>query len=300
MSNGKQSPVFAAARRWLQGGQRPMEVAGRVALVTGGADGIGLETVRQLHALGASVAILDRNGDIAQRVADGLGGRALAIAVDVTDRAGMRAAVEKTIAHFGRLDIVVANAGITPPPATIRTCDPADFDRVMAVNVTGVLNTVHPSLEELIRRQGHIVVIASCAAFCPPVGGIAYMVSKAAVEQLGRGLKLELAGHGVSVTVSYFGLVDTQLARATLDNDPLGEDLNKQLPAPLRKRITPAEAGGVVVEAIRARAPHSMAPKAWEAFSRLRGLVNPPLDSLLVADTQLHKMLHDLEARRGS
>ncbi len=287
-------------RRLLQPAAPDLDVAGKVVLITGGADGIGLETARCLRARGALLVIVDRNETAAQNAVALLGKQsALAIAADVTDRAAMRAAIEQTLAHFGRLDVVVANAGITPPPATIRTSNLDDFDRVIAVNLTGVLNTVHPAIEALIKQQGHIVVVASCAAFCPPVAGASYMISKAAVEQLGRGLKLELAPHGVSVTVSYFGLVDTQLARTTLDNDPMGNDLNQQLPAPLRKRISAQHAGEVIANAIKKRAEHSMAPMAWESLSLLRGLVNPVLDRYLVGDPHIHDVLRELEARKN-
>ena len=287
-------------RRLLQPAAPDLNVAGKVVLITGGADGIGLETARCLRARGALLVIVDRNETAAQNAVALLGKQsALAIAADVTDRAAMRAAIEQTLAHFGRLDVVVANAGITPPPATIRTSNLDDFDRVIAVNLTGVLNTVHPAIEALIKQQGHIVVVASCAAFCPPVAGASYMISKAAVEQLGRGLKLELAPHGVSVTVSYFGLVDTQLARTTLDNDPMGNDLNQQLPAPLRKRISAQHAGEVIANAIKKRAEHSMAPMAWESLSLLRGLVNPVLDRYLVGDPHIHDVLRELEARKN-
>lgn len=277
---------------------RKLNVAGKVVLVTGGADGIGLETARCLREQGATLAIVDRNDEAARRAASELGSaHAIAITADVTDRTAMRAAVEQVIATYGHLDVVVANAGITPPPATLRTANLDDFDRVMSVNVSGVLNTVHPAIEELIRRQGHIVVVASVAAFCPPMCGAVYMVSKAAVEQLGRALKLELAQHGVSVTVSYFGVVDTNLTKAALDQDSFGEAINRQMPAPFRKRITPREAGEVLVNAIKNRAEHSMAPKTWELFSVLRGTLNPILDRLLINDPEIQELVIELEKR---
>ncbi len=291
--------TFDLMRRLMAPASPELDVAGKVVLVTGGAEGIGLETARCLQARGALLAIVDRNAAATANAVALLGGRhVLAITADVTDRAAMREAVAQTLTHYQRLDVVVANAGITPPPATIRTGNLDDFDRVMAVNLTGVLNTVHPAIEALIQHQGHIVVVASCAAFCPPVGGVSYMVSKAAVEQLGRGLKLELAPHGVTVTVSYFGLVDTQLARATLDDDPMGSDMDQQLPALLRKRISAQQAGEVIANAIKKRAEHSMAPMAWESMSLLRGLVNPLLDRYLVGDPHIHRMLRELEARK--
>jgi len=277
---------------------RSMDVAGKVALVTGGADGIGLETARCLREQGALLVILDRNEAAAQRAAESLGAsHALAIAADVTDRAAMRAAIEQAIARFGRLDVVVANAGISPTPSPIRTCDLDNFDHVVAVNLTGVLNTVHPAIEELIRRQGHIVVVASVAAFSPPMMGAAYMISKAAVEQLGRAFKLELAQHGVSVTVSYFGVVDTNLTKNAFDQDPVGGEIHMQMPSLFRKRITPRRAGEVIADAIKARAEHSMAPMTWELFSVMRGMLNPVLDRVLVGDPTIRRIVLELEKR---
>ena len=267
----------------------------KVVLITGGADGIGWETSKQLHQLGAKVAIVDRNPQAIQKVSKALGNSVLVITADVTDRTAMKYAVEQSIQHFGGLDLVIANAGITPPSATLRMSSLEDFDKVMAVNVTGVLNTIHPAIETLIEHQGHIVVVASCAAFCPPVAGSAYMISKAAVEQLARGLKLELAHHGVSVTTAYFGVVNTQLAQTTLDNDPVGKSLNSRLPTFLRSRLTAQQAGQVLVGAIFHRAPITIAPTGWKPYAWLRGIVNPIADQLIIHDKGIKQMLQQLE-----
>lgn len=286
------------ARALLPRSHGNFDVAGKVALVTGGADGIGRETLRQLLGQGARVACVDRSADALANVATlDDNSKLLTIQADVTDRAAMRAATEQSIAHFGQLDLVIANAGITPPPATLRCGKPEDFDKVMAVNVTGVLNTVHPAIEELVRRQGQVLVIGSAAAFSPPVGGVAYMVSKAAVEQLARGLKLELAPFGVGVTLAYFGVVETQLTRATLNDDPFGEALEARLPAVLRKRLSAQQAARVLLRAIRQRADNVIAPAAWTPYARLRGLANPLIDRLLLADPTITELLRQLEAR---
>lgn len=289
-----------AIKRWMAGWPQspPAEFNpnGKVALITGAAGGIGFETARQLLAQGARVLLVDCNKAAVEQAVKKLGAdRVHAVAADVTDRAAMREVVETAISHFGRLDLVVANAGITPPPSTIRRCNPADFDRVMAVNVTGVFNSVHPAIEELVRQQGHILVVASAAAFCPPVGGSAYMVSKAAVEQLARALTLELAPLRVTVTTAYFGVVDTPLASATLDDDPVGRRLNQRLPALLRKRLPVEKAGALLVDAIRRRAASIVAPVAWRSYSWCRGVINPLADQILLHDSGLHDLLAELD-----
>ncbi|WP_277833820.1 short-chain dehydrogenase/reductase [Speluncibacter jeojiensis] len=282
--------------RMLVPGQTTFDLSGKVALVTGGGDGIGRQTVTQLADKGASVVVVDRDETAAKDVVATLGEhRALAIGADVTDRTAMRMAVEQAVGRFGRLDLVVANAGITPPAGTLRGADPQHFDAVLNVNVTGVLNTVLPAVDHLISSRGHIVVVASCAAFCPPVGGAAYMISKAATEQLSRAFRLELAPHGVSVTTCYYGIVETELTRNALDSDELGAQLNSMLPGPLRRRITATEAASALVSGVEHRSSSVMSPGAWWPVSALRGILTPLMDLYLVDDRRVHELLRKLE-----
>ncbi|WP_354700540.1 FabG-like 3-oxoacyl-(acyl-carrier-protein) reductase [Paraconexibacter sp. AEG42_29] len=272
------------------------DVAGRVALITGAGQGIGLATARALYARGANVVTVDV--DATALAAGGFAaGRSLGIAADVRDRDAMAAAVDAAVARFGALDIVVANAGVVPQPATLRTMDPADYDRVIAINQTGVFNTVHPALESVIAARGHVVVVASVAAFAPGLGGSPYMISKAAVEQLGRALRLELAPHGATCGIASFGVVETGMTRSTLDEDPLGAALQAQLPGPLRRRITAEDAGVVIADGIARRAPRTMAPQAWTAWSLLRGVANVVLDDRVARDPAAHAIVRDIEAR---
>lgn len=274
------------------------DLSGTVALITGGADGIGLSTARLLAERGARVAIVDRDAEAAKAAVAELGDhRALAVPADVTDRQGMRHAVAQVVEHFGRLDLVVANAGITPPAVTLRLIDPAEFDKVIAVNLTGVFNTVQPAIPALMQTRGQVVVVASCAAFSPPLGGAAYMISKAAVEVLARGLRMELAQHRVGVTTAYFGIVETAMTRATLELDPLGADVERLLPRPLRRRITAEHAAETIVEATRRRAPIAIAPAAWKPLAALRGFVGPRVDRLLIARPAVRSVLERAESR---
>ncbi|HLS75791.1 MAG TPA: SDR family oxidoreductase [Nocardia sp.] len=269
----------------------------RVAVVTGAGTGIGRELARLLAARGAHVAVVDIDADAAAATARDLRIRGFAVTADVTDRAGMKAAVERVREEFGRIDVVVANAGIVPPPATIRLMDPADFDKVIAVNLTGVFNTVHPALDDVIDAGGHVVVVSSAAAFAPGMAGSPYMTSKAAVEQFGRALRVELAAHGASAGVAYLGVVETAMTRSTLDDDELGREVGEMLPWPLNQRITAREAAVSIADGIIRRSPRTMAPKQWEAYALLRGAVNVVLDDRLTRDTELHSLLGRLEQR---
>lgn len=284
-------------------GARRLDLAGRVCLVTGAAQGIGLETVRALAARGAAVALLDQDGDRLRSCRTTLpAGRAHTIEVDVRDRAGMATAVGEVVARFGRLDVVVANAGVTPRASSLRTMDPADYDRVVGINLTGVFNTVHPSIEPVIAGGGHIALVASMAAMLPGPLGSPYMITKAGVEQLGRALRIELAAHGASAGVSYFGIVATAMTRSAVDHDPIGSALQQQLPRPLRRRISAQEAATAIVDGVQARAARTIAPPAWTLLAWLRGVTDRLVDASASRDRRLHELIlrSEREASAGA
>ncbi|MBF6223221.1 SDR family oxidoreductase [Nocardia abscessus] len=274
------------------------DVSGKVVLITGAGQGIGRELANLLHTRGATVVVCDIDEITARATASLLGSPAYPIAADVADRTRMEQVVAEVVQRFGRLDVVVANAGVTPVPATVRTLDPADFDRVVGINLTGVFNTVHPALDHIVQARGHVVVVSSCAAFAPGMGGSPYMVSKAAVEQLGRALRVELAAVGASAGIAYFGIVETAMTHDMLDADELGRRLDAMLPWPLRVRITAKQAARSIADGIARRAPRTIAPVGWEPYALLRGVVNVVLDNRLAASSSVHELLRTIEARR--
>lgn len=274
------------------------DVDGRTVLITGAAQGIGRELATILYRRGASIAVVDIDETGAEAAAATLGHRSVAIGADVVDREGMAKAITRTVEHFGGLDVVVANAGVVPAPATLRTMAGRDFDRVIDINLTGVFNTVHPALDHIVAARGHVAVISSCAAFAPGMGGAPYMVSKAGVEQLGRALRVELAPHGATAGISYFGIVDTEMTHATLDRDDLGRALDSLLPWPLNVRITAAEAARVIADGIDRRAARTIAPTGWEPYALLRGIVNIALDHRLTRDPRVAQLIRRLESRQ--
>jgi NAD(P)-dependent dehydrogenase (short-subunit alcohol dehydrogenase family) len=270
------------------------DVKNKVALVTGAARGIGFETARNLYARGASLVLVDLDHEATVLAAKQLGERAIGIGADVTDADAMRGVVARTVEEFGRLDIVMANAGIAPTPRTTRAMSPAEFERVLNVNVFGVYRTVHAALPEIIKNEGHIVVVASIYAFINGVLLAPYAMSKAAVEQFGRALRGELAQHGASVSVAYFGFIDTAMTQEAFA-DSIGERFINTFPGFLLKKLQPSEAGKAVVDGIEARAPRIIAPKRWTAYSVLRGLVNPLLDRRIESDPTTQEILRDAD-----
>ncbi|MGW4530424.1 short-chain dehydrogenase/reductase [Nocardia sp. NPDC004340] len=274
------------------------DIDGKVVLITGAGQGIGRALAAILYRRGARVIVADIDETAARRTALDLGERAHAVTADVTDRARMAAVVAEAVERFGGLDVVVANAGVTPVPATLRTMDPRDFDRVLGINLTGVFNTVHPALDHIVRARGHVVVVSSCAAFAPGMGGSPYMMSKAGVEQLGRALRVELAASGATAGVAYFGIVETAMTHDMLDADDLGRRLDALLPWPLSVRITADQAARTIADGIAHRAARTIAPRGWTPYALLRGAINVVLDGRLAANPTVHQLIHAIEDRR--
>ena len=276
------------------------DLNGKVALVTGGARGIGFATARALIARGASVTVVDLNPEAVERAAAELhDSRAMGIAADVTDRGALQRAVAQTVERFGGLDVVVANAGIAPRAATMRAMATESFERVLDVNINGVWLTVEAGLEQVVQRRGHIVVIASVYAFVNGVGVVPYAMSKAAVEALGRALRVELQQHGASASTAYFGFIDTEMVRQGLDQDPVGSEMLASAPKFLHKRVAPKVAGEAIVQGIEKRAPRIIRPKRWAVISTLRGILNPLSDRQLERDAATQAVMAKLDARAG-
>ena len=276
------------------------ELNGKVALVTGAARGIGFATAQTLIARGASVVVVDLDeGAVRRAAADLHGTRALGLAADVTDRGAIQRAVATAVEHFGGLDVVVANAGIASRGATLRSVAPETFDRVIDVNLMGVCRTVDAALPEIVRRRGHVVVIASVYAFINGIGAIPYAMSKAGVEQLGRALRVELAPHGASASVAYFGFIDTEMVHRAIDQDPMVDSMQGALPKVLRKRLNPSVAGAAIVEGIEQRSPRIIRPRRWAVLSVLRGVLNPLSDARMERDAAIQGVVRELDSRAG-
>lgn len=269
----------------------------KVALVTGAARGIGFETARQMHLRGASVAVLDLDPTQAQEAAERIGPRAIGIAADVTDQGAMMAAVAEVVEKFGGLDVAVANAGIAQSQfATARGMSGEEWERVFEVDLLGVWRTARAALPQIVERRGQMVVVSSVYAFVNGFGNTPYAAAKAGVESLGRALRVELAPHGASATVAYFGWVDTKLVQDAFAQ-PDAARVREFSPDFLLKRITPDEAAAGLVRGLEERAPRVFMPKWWRYVSALRGVINPLLDRRMEKDQKMAAFVREIDAR---
>lgn len=202
-----------------------MDVADQVVAVTGAASGIGLETAKRLSAAGAKVALIDLDEGNATRAADGLAGPAIALAADVSTSGDVETAFDRIINEFGRLDGLVASAGV-PMREYSRVIDLADddWDRVIRVNLRGMFVTCRAAARRM-QEAGHgsIVAVSSISGQAPRLGQSAYGASKAGVIQLCRVLALELAEAGIRVNAICPGIVNTALMQHS--REQLGEEV---------------------------------------------------------------------------
>ncbi|HET7767454.1 MAG TPA: glucose 1-dehydrogenase [Chloroflexota bacterium] len=190
---------------------------GRVAIVTGGAQGIGRAISLRLAADGAAVAVADLNeekaGGVANEIVSG-GGRALPVRVDVADAASTAELIERTVRDLGRVDVMVANAGIIQVKPFL-DLSAEDWDRTFAVNVRGVFLSLQAAARQLIAQGdgGRLLATASIAAKMGSPYQAHYQSSKAAVVGMVRSIAWELGKHGITVNCYCPGVVDTDMWR---------------------------------------------------------------------------------------
>jgi len=273
------------------------DIRDKVVLITGGTGGIGSATARELIGRGAKVALVDVDPQTPHIAAHMSSHSAFGSIADVCNRDGLDLAVAEVVDRFGRVDIAIANAGILSRAATLRTTPMSSIDSLLAINVTGVVNTIQAVMDQVIAHRGQFVVISSVFAFLNGMGTIPYAMSKAAVEQLGRGLRVELAAHGVSTTIAYFSLIEPNMIRQGIDADPAVDDLLATLPRPLLKRLQPDNAATALADGLAHRSPRVVEPSRWKPLSALRGLLAPAMDSHLARDRRTLSALSKLDAR---
>jgi NAD(P)-dependent dehydrogenase (short-subunit alcohol dehydrogenase family) len=233
--------------------KQPRSLSGKVAVVTGGGRGIGRALSQALAREGVRVAIADLDGAAAEQAANEIGGGAIGLALDVTDRPAFTAALDDVESRLGPVDIIVNNAGIMPIGPFEEETD-ATAIRQLELNLHAVIHGSKEGVRRMKPRDaGHIVNVASIAGKFGAPGGATYSACKHGVVGLCESLRAELYGTGVEVHVVMPALVTTELAAGTHEIKGI-------------KRSTPEDVAEAVVEALKLGRFEVYVPKAVKAL----------------------------------
>lgn len=269
----------------------------RVAIVTGAARGIGAGVAAALAKDGYAVGLVGLEGDLLRQNAKAIGERAVAFEVDMTDRQAVGSAFEGVRERFGRIDVVVSNAGISNFDL-LTTMSPTHFRRVMAVNVEGTFNAIQASIPHLVDTKGYFVGVASIAAALAPPGMAAYGASKGATENLLNTFRAEVVHRGVDVGVAYFGWLATDLVKSGGEH-PAFTYVREHLPGPL-KTIAPVDiAVRAIADGVDKRKRRVMAPSWLRLALALRWFVAANPSAYKAQMPEIERLCAEELKRRG-
>jgi NADP-dependent 3-hydroxy acid dehydrogenase YdfG len=197
-------------------------IEGKIVVITGASSGLGEAAARHLSSLGATVVLGARRADRIQALAQELidrGARALAITTDVTQFEQVRQLVDTAVQTYGRIDVIINNAGLMPQSPLDR-CKIEDWNRTIDVNIKGVLYGIGAVLRYMQKqRSGHIINVSSVAGHKVRAGGAVYAATKHAVRVISEGLREEVKPYDIRTTVISPGAVDTELPDSVTEPD---------------------------------------------------------------------------------
>jgi NAD(P)-dependent dehydrogenase (short-subunit alcohol dehydrogenase family) len=265
--------------------KQPRSLYGRVAVITGGGRGIGRATATALAHEGCRVAIGDLDAGAAESAAAELGGGAIGLALDVTDRPGFTAFLDAVEHRLGPVDVVVNNAGIMPV-GPLEEEDDATLFRLIEVNLHGVIHGTKEAMRRMKPRgTGHIVNIASSAGKSGFPHLASYCATKHGVVGLSEAVRSELRGTGVEVSVVMPGIVKTELSTGLVET-------------PAFKSSTPEQVADAIVEALQFARFDVFVPKSIGPTLAVTNLVPRRLREALGRALKLDRAL--LDADRGA
>jgi short-subunit dehydrogenase len=211
-----------------------MEWMGRVVFLTGASSGIGEGLALALAKRGAVLGLAARRRELLEELAgrcEKAGGKARIFAIDVTDEAAIAAAADEMRAEFGRIDLLIANAGIGGNDEETRNYVPRSVRKVIEVNLLGAVNAVHAVVPQMVDRgEGQVVAISSLAGFRGLPKSAAYSASKAGMTAFFESLRLDMKPKGVGVTIIQPGFIRTPLTSARANKMPFLMELDDAIP----------------------------------------------------------------------
>lgn len=250
--------------------------SGKVALITGAARGIGEGVARGYVADGGRVALVGLEPERLQAISDDLGDAAAWWEADVRDSAAMKAAIDAAAEHFGRIDHVLANAGIASY-GTVRQIDEAAFERVVDINVNGVFRTLKYATPHLEKTRGYALTVASLASFTPLAGLASYNASKAGAESLALAYKQEVAHLGIDSGICHPSWIDTDIVRNAEADLPTFREIRKKLPYPANGTTSVEKCVDLILKGFAKRKARVYVPKGVKVANWSKALVNSPL-----------------------
>jgi NAD(P)-dependent dehydrogenase (short-subunit alcohol dehydrogenase family) len=258
--------------------KQPRPLAGKVAVITGGGRGIGRATALALGRKGVRVAVGDVDAAAAEAVARELGGDAVGLPLDVTDRPGFTAFLDEVERRLGPIDVLVNNAGVMPI-GPFEEEDEATVTRQLEINLHAVIHGCKEAVRRMKpRRTGHVVNLSSIAGVSPLGGAATYCATKFGVTGLSETLRMELRGTGIEVTYVCPGHVRTELTAGVEETGSL-------------KPVTPEQVADAIVGALEVPTARVMVPASLSPLVRLAAVLPRPVSDrvahLLKADRRL-------------
>ena len=245
-------------------------IAGKVVLITGAARGLGAGVARTLAARGARVALVGLEPEELARQVVACGNGARAWTADVSDQEQISRAADGVREHYGRIDVLVANAGVATG-GTLRIADPRAYDRVIEVNLLGSVRTVRAVMPHLIESRGYYLQLSSGAALVHGAGMGSYVASKAGVEAFAHSIRGEVRHLGVDVGVAYLIWTESDMTSG-ITNDPALRVAHEAVPWPLNRVYPAAAAIETLADGVARRRAHVMIPRGLWAGYALRAV----------------------------